>query len=326
MISLDPCDLELAPPARLREEFRQQLRDGLRRGAGEKFIPCKYLYDTDGSRLFEQICAQPEYYPTRTESWILERHAADIAAIAGEGCALVELGSGSSRKTRLVLDRLVSPAAYVPVDISAAALALATRAIRRRYPALPVLPVCADYTHVGWHLPELATAAVHRLFFFPGSTVGNFEPEDAMRFLRHLRHKGTPGDGLLVGVDLVKAAERLVAAYNDAAGVTAAFNLNLLERANRELNANFDPTQFVHEAVFDTATSRIEMRLVSRRTQDVHIAGEPFAFAAGEVITTEYSYKYELRDFRRLAREAGFTPSAVWTDPERLFSVHYLTA
>ncbi len=318
------CDLERPALDVAREEFRHEVCAGMRRPP--RSIPCKYLYDARGSELFERICTCPEYYPTRTEFRILAERGHAIAALAGEGCVLVELGSGSSRKTRRILDRLTSPAAYVPVDISPAALTGATRALRRRYHALPVLPVCADYTHIAWHLPDLATAAARRLFFFPGSTIGNFEPEDAVRFLRHLRLKGAPGDGLVIGVDLVKDSERLEAAYNDRSGVTAAFNLNLLVRSNRELATDFAIDQFTHEAVFNAAASRIEMRLRTGMAQDIHLDGERFALAAGEAISTEYWYKYDLAGFAALAGDAGFTPAATWTDPEQLFSVHYLVA
>lgn len=306
------------------DEFRRDLRDGLRRTP--RAIPSKYFYDARGSELFERICTCPEYYLTRSETAILETHALEIAALAGIGCTLVELGSGSSRKTRLVLDRLRRPAAYVPVDISSAALASAVHPLRSRYQALPILPVHADYTHVNWRLPERAVAAARRLFFFPGSTLGNFHPDDAERFLRHLRHKGSPGDGLLVGVDLVKDPAIITLAYNDRAGVTAEFNRNVLRRANRQLGTDFGVDTFAHEARFDPMAACIEMRLISRVVQNVRLDDTTFPFETGDAIITEYSYKYSLDGFTALAGRAGFTSCAVWTDPEGLFSVHFLIA
>lgn len=303
-----------------------QLRDDAWIGlaAPRKTLPCKYFYDARGSALFERICDLPEYYPTRTELAILEAHAGEMAACLGSRCLLIELGSGSSRKTRLLLDRLHEPAGYVPIDISSAALADSVRVLAKAYPSLEVLPVCADYGD-SLELPHPRVEPVRRAVFFPGSTIGNFTPPDAQRFLARMARMARSGGGILIGADLRKAPALLEAAYDDAAGVTAAFDLNLLVRLNEEVGADFALDRFRHRAVWNEAAGRIEMHLVSTVDQDVRVAGRRFRFAAGESIHTENSYKYSLDGFAKLAEGAGLAVRQVWTDERRWFSVQWLT-
>lgn len=303
-----------------RTEFEAEVIAGLT--APRKSLPPKYFYDAQGSALFEAITRLPEYYPTRTELAILEGHGPEIGALAPPGAALVEFGSGSSAKLRALLPHLPRPALYLPVDVSAEFLAAETEHLARDLPDLDVVPVAADFARP-FALPARA-GTMPRLGFFPGSTIGNFDPGAAARLLDHFGAVLGGGALLLVGVDLVKDAAILHAAYNDAAGVTAAFNLNLLARINRELGADFDLDAFVHRAVYDARLSRIEMHLVSRHPQTVRIGGVTLAFAAGESIHTENSYKYTVPGFRALAAGAGWTALAVWTDPHHLFSVHAL--
>jgi dimethylhistidine N-methyltransferase len=278
--------------------------------------------------LFNQICEQPEYYPTRTELQITRDHADEIAAAIGAGCVLVEYGSGSSLKTRILLDHLREPTAYVPIDISREHLLRSSRALAASYPGLAVRPVWADYTGE-FHLPTIDGRERRRggrvVAYFPGSTIGNFEPTEARQFLESVRRVCGRGGSLLIGVDLKKDPSLLNAAYNDAAGVTAAFNLNLLTRINRELGANFDTSAFEHHAFFNAAAGRVEMHLVSRRRQRVELGdGASISFEPGETIHTENCYKYTLASFRALAAEAGYRPEQVWTDEAGWFSVHYL--
>jgi dimethylhistidine N-methyltransferase len=303
-------------------QFREDVLSGL--AGPEKTLPCKYLYDERGSRLFDRICDLPEYYPTRTEVSILRRYAAEMAAELGPDCLVVEYGSGSAMKTPLLLERLRHPAGYVPVDISREHLLASAAAIARRFPAIEVLPVWADFT-TDFDLPVPRRAPRRRAVFFPGSTIGNFGPEEAVRLMRGVARLCGPRGGFLVGVDLRKPREILEPAYDDAAGVTAAFNKNLLVRINRELGGTFDLDQFDHRAVFDDRHSRIEMHLVSRKRQVVKIGGVSVWFAAGESICTEHSYKYTRETFRELAMTAGLALGEIWTDDDRLFSVQYLT-
>lgn len=291
--------------------------------ASPKRLPPKLFYDAEGSRLFERITGLPEYYPTRTEIGILRGNAADIAALVPQGAALLEFGAGASTKVRVLLDVLPMLGAYVPVDVSGEFLEAEAERLRRDIPALRVVPLVADFTQP-FGLPA-SIAALPRAGFFPGSTIGNLDPPEAERFLRHAGRVLGPGAALIVGVDLVKDAGVLLAAYDDAAGVTAAFNLNVLARLNRELGADFVLDGFGHRACFDPVLSRIEMHLVSRWRQVVHVAGRTIAFAAGETIHTENSYKYGIEGFRALARRAGWRPAQVWTDAGRLFSVHALS-
>src|SRR5262245_29142147 len=288
-----------------------------------KQLPPKYFYDEAGSQLFEEITELPEYYPTRTELSILREHAADIVRSFGPNTALVEFGSGSTRKVRILLAAAPSIEAYVPVDISAEMLSQEAAQLQHDYPRLRVLPVAADFTQP-FRLPD-AINGLARAGFFPGSTIGNFEPHDASAFLVHARRMLGRKAVLIIGVDLAKDVNVLNAAYDDAAGVTAKFNLNLLARINRELGGDFDLDSFSHEAFYNCERHRIEMHLASRKRQKVRVAGRVIEFRAGETIHTENSYKYTIESFGALARGAGWTPSAVWTDERSYFSVHALT-
>ena len=300
------------------DDFRADVLAGLARTP--KSIPPKYFYDAAGSALFERICELPEYYPTRTELAIMHADVNAIAQLIGRDTRLVELGSGASTKTRLLIEA-ARPAAYIPIDISRAALELAAAALARDYAWLNILPLCADFTRPV-ELPRVAGIGTLRdVVYFPGSTIGNFTPEEALVFLRHVRE--LVGAGVLViGVDLKKDKPTLDAAYDDAQGVTAAFNLNLLTRINRELGGDFQLERFRHVAFYDVAKGRIEMHLESVAAQRVQIAGRVFDFAAGERIHTENSCKYTIEEFVALGRAAGFESLQVWTDPARLFSVH----
>ncbi len=302
------------------ESFRDAVLAGL--GRAHKRIPCKFFYDARGSALFEEICRLPEYYPTRTEIAILEENSADIAAHMGPHCRLIEFGSGASRKARILLRELERPAAYVPVDISGEHLRDAAISLAEDFPSVPVIAVCADYTGP-FPLPPLPGANGKRVGFFPGSTIGNFAPDAAVAFLANYARILGPGGEMLIGVDLKKDTDILEAAYNDRAGVTAAFNLNLLERINRELDGDLDIDRFEHVAFYNEAEGRVEIYIRSLADQQASIAGERFAFAEDELIHTEYSYKYWVEEFRRLAARAGFRPVDTWTDPGELFSVHY---
>lgn len=287
-----------------------------------KTLPPKLFYDAAGARLFERICALPEYYLTRAELEILEARVEEIAELTGPGAALIEYGSGAGVKVRLLLDALREPSAYVPIDISAAQLARVAADIAREYPQLLVRPLAADYTRP-MSLPELPQGG-RRLAFFPGSTIGNFHPTEAAAFLRRIRHTIGDEGALVLGVDRRKDPAILRAAYDDAAGVTAAFNRNVLQRLNRELGADFDLTRFSHRAVFNDAASRIEMHLVSEGEQTVHVAGERITFEAGETIWTESSYKYDRSALETLVASAGFRLVRCWTDVKERFWLLYL--
>lgn len=317
---MDAACLSVAPDfgAPFNDPFAQSLLDGLRRTPKE--MACKYFYDDAGSRLFDRICELPEYYQTRTETALLARHAEEIAALMGDGAEIVEFGAGSLRKVRILLEA-ARPSAYTPLDISGDYLKGVVQDLSADYPRLTLRPVAGDFT-LPITLPALC-GNPRRAGFFPGSTIGNFKPEAAMALLRRMR-ASLNGGGLLIGVDLVKDPARLHAAYNDAAGVTALFNKNLLARANRELEADFDMDGFAHYAPYNPLAHRIEMYLVSTRRQRVTIAGETFDFAPGEAVHTEDSHKYTIESFREMAARAGFRPRAVWTDPERLFAIHWL--
>jgi dimethylhistidine N-methyltransferase len=302
-------------------EFARDLKLAL--AARPRSISPKYFYDAQGSALFDRICELPEYYPTRTELAILGGNAHEIAAHIGANAQIVEFGAGSLRKVRLLLDAMKQPAGYVPIDISGEHMALSAAELQRDYPGLRVEPVFADYTQ-DFQLPA-PVAAGRRVGFFPGSTIGNFTPQEALHFLgrtaRLLR-----GGALLLGADLIKEPAILHAAYNDAQGVTAAFNLNLLARANRELGTAFVLEQFAHSAFYNAPQQRIEMHLVSRCAQTVVLEGQTFEFEEGETLHTENSCKFTTQGLRRLAARAGFRPGPVWTDAERLFSVQWLHA
>jgi len=300
--------------------FAADVLEGL--AATPKQLPAKYFYDEAGSRLFERITELPEYYPTRTELRILESSAASIARLTDPGAALIEFGSGSTAKARLLLRHMASVRAYVPVDISAEFVNGEAARLQADFPALEVLPVAADFTGA-FELPA-AVKAGPRLGFFPGSTIGNLEPHEVTGFLRRAKRVLGRGAAFVVGVDLVKDPEVLNAAYNDSQGVTAQFNRNLLVRINRELGADFDVSAFEHHAFYHRELRRIEMHLASLRRQKVRILGKCFEFRAGETIHTENSYKYSLESFAALARGSGWTPVSVWTDAGGNFSIHAL--
>jgi dimethylhistidine N-methyltransferase len=283
-------------------------------------LPPKYFYDAAGSALFEQITRLPEYYPTRCELALLHENAVAMASFFPSGCALVEFGSGSSRKARILLGAAATVEAYVPIDISGDFLQQDAAQLRRDFPHLAVHAVIADFT-VASELPS-AVAHMPRVGFFPGSTIGNFEPHEAAAFLRRAGRLLGASAILLVGVDLIKAPDILYRAYNDAAGVTAKFNLNLLGRINRELGADFDLTAFEHHAFYNAERRRIEMHLASTRRQRVRVCSTTVEFRAGETIHTENSYKYSIDSFQALAHGSGWSPLAVWNDG--LFSVHLL--
>jgi dimethylhistidine N-methyltransferase len=289
-----------------------------------KSIAPKYFYDAEGSRLFDLICELPEYYPTRTETALLREHAADIAQHIGPQADLIEFGAGAMTKVRLLLDALQSPSRYVPIDISGDYLEEAAQGLRAQYPQLRVEPLVADYGQ-GLALPASPAGARRRVGFFPGSTIGNYTPDEAVEFFT-MAAGVLRGGALLVGADLIKEPAVLHAAYSDAQGVTAAFNLNLLARANRELGANFDLAQFAHSAFYNAPLQRIEMHLMSRIRQKVTLCGQTFSFEEGETLHTENSYKFTIDGLRDLARKAGFTPGTVWLDAGRKFSVHWLNA
>jgi dimethylhistidine N-methyltransferase len=287
-------------------------------------ISPKYFYDAAGSQLFDRICELPEYYPTRTEISILERHSGDIAALAGPRAEIVEFGAGSLRKVRLLLDAFDDPARYLPIDISGEHLAAAAAQLRVDYPGLEVHPVTADYTQ-RLLLPASVPGAGQRVGFFPGSTIGNFTPQEALQFL-NVAAQVLRGGALLIGADLVKDPHVLHAAYNDSQGVTAAFNLNLLARANRELGTGFNLERFAHYAFYNPLLQRIEMHLVSRCDQVVDVCGRQSEFTEGETLHTENSHKFTVDGLRALAQRAGFRAGPVWTDDNRWFSVHWLYA
>lgn len=290
-----------------------------------KTLPCKYFYDETGSRLFDEICQLDEYYPTRTETAIMRAHAGEMAALMGRDVVLVEYGSGSSTKSRILLDHLPDLEAYVPIDISKEHLCRSADCLACEYAGLPIHPVCADYT-APFRLPTFGRENATWSVYFPGSTIGNFHKPEAVRFLRQIARVVGACGGLLIGVDLKKDKRVIEAAYNDRRGITAAFNMNLLRRINRELGADFDLDQFRHYAFYNEDRGRIEMHLRSLASQTVGLNGTEIAFGAGETIFTECSYKYSLDGFACLAAEAGFTVSRVWTDPAHLFSVQYLVA
>lgn len=306
------------PHAAQREAFRADVINGLSRTP--KTLPSRWLYDDRGSELFEQITRLPEYYPTRTETAILTGHAAALADFAGEGATLVEYGAGAGVKTEILLAALDRPAAYVPVDIAGDFLFAAAARIESRFPSLDVRPVVADFTD-DFDLPDDLPQAGRRVGFFPGSTIGNLSTSEAVSFLKQVRRHAGEGGRAIIGADLKKALPVLLDAYDDAAGVTAAFDLNLLARANRELGATFDLAGFVHQARWNEAVSAVEMHLSSRRQQTVTVDGRSFDFAQGETIHTESSRKYSVDAFATLADRAGWSVTARWLDDDGLFAV-----
>ncbi|MFO8098244.1 MAG: L-histidine N(alpha)-methyltransferase [Salinibacter sp.] len=310
--------LNQAPPST--DSFRDTALTGLQKS--QKEIPSKFLYDERGSKLFDAICRTEEYYPTRTEIDIMKTHVEEMVDAIGPRALLAEYGSGSSLKTRVLLDHVDDLALYVPIDISREHLVDSAEQIAELYPHIPVQPLCADYTDE-FDLPEPPRPAARTVVYFPGSTLGNFQPSDARDFLADIATTVGPDGGILIGVDLKKDVDTLRAAYNDADGVTAAFNKNLLRRMNRELEATFDLDRFEHQALWNEEEGCIEMHLRSQADQTVTVAGEVISFEEGETIRTEYSYKYTLDDFEALAAQAGFVVDQVWTDDQSLFSVQY---
>ena len=302
----------------------RSLRDEVLAGlaARPRRLHCKLFYDLEGSRLFEEICAQPEYYLTRSEIDILTRHGDDIAGALGENVTLVELGSGSSTKTRLLLDALDAPAAYVPVDISAEFLDESAASLRAAYPRLRIVPVAADFTAAMPAVDELDVPAERVVTFFSGSSIGNFEPSAASELMAAAAEIGGADGRLLIAADLRKEGHVLEAAYDDAAGITAAFNLNILARLNRDLAADFDVDGFHHRAVWNADASRIEMHIVSRRPQRVRLGDAALDFGEGEVIVSEHCYKYTVDGFAEMGRSVGLDREALWLDADGRYSLH----
>jgi dimethylhistidine N-methyltransferase len=304
-----------------RAVFRTEVLTGL--SQTPKRLPCKYFYDRRGSMLFDAICAQPEYYLTRTEQRIMEQNSHEMAAEIGADVALIEFGSGSSLKTKYLLRNLHRPSTYIPVDISRDHLMETAMRLRREFSDIEVQPVCADFT-TDFELPAMPEG-VRRVVYFPGSTIGNFEPTGAVRLLHRVAGLCGDGGGLIVGIDLVKDSEIIERAYNDAAGVTSEFNLNLLLRINRDLCADFDLDAFRHYAVYDSRLQRVDIRLMSLGEQRVRINGSAFSFSQGEFIHTEYSHKYTCDRFVRFASEAGLKLTRTWMDEKQHFAVLFLT-
>jgi dimethylhistidine N-methyltransferase len=291
-------------------------------GRTPKVLSPKFFYDELGSRLFEKITELPEYYLTRTELSIMRQHIGEIVNLVGPQASLIEFGSGSSMKTRILLEHLERLAAYVPVDISRDHLVAVAEALALGFPHIEVLPVAADFTQP-FDLPHPRVMPLRNIVYFPGSTIGNFSPAAAQELLEVMHQEAKEDGALLIGVDLKKDRSILERAYNDSAGVTACFNLNMLRRLNNEFGANFDLSRFEHRAVYQEDAGRIEMHLVARCKQTVTVAGENFVFEQGESIRTECSHKYTLEEFAEMARRAGFEVDTVWTDPGKLFSVQY---
>ncbi|WP_416825485.1 L-histidine N(alpha)-methyltransferase [Ectobacillus polymachus] len=310
--------LDLEPNA---ENFYNEVFAGLNKE--QKQLDSKLLYDEKGSNLFEKITTLPEYYLTRTELLILRRYAKEIVSYFGEHALLIDLGSGSSEKVKILLDKVPNLAAYIAVDISKVFLEKSAIALANEYPNLKVAAMCADYTQ-SIDLPDIYQER-KRIVFFPGSTFGNFEPSHAEAFLKRISKMLTKGDGLLIGIDMKKDTSILHRAYNDSLGVTAAFNLNVLDRINRELHASFQLHQFKHDAFYNDEQERIEMHIKSLVDQVVMIDKKPIVFKKGETIHTENSYKYDINSFQTMTEKNGFKTKQVWTDPDSLFSVHYLT-
>jgi dimethylhistidine N-methyltransferase len=310
-------DLELA-----KSDFLNEVIKGL--SSGPRTLPCKFFYDERGAQLFQKICELPEYYITRTELEILRIRGAEIASELGSQIELIGLGTGAGTKTRILLEELNEPAVYIPIDISKKQLQRSTARFHEIFPRLEILPVCADYLE-HFELPLPRRPSSRSVVYFPGSTIGNFEPNAATAFLRRLVDLCGPDGGLLIGVDLQKDRHVIEAAYNDSQGVTAEFNLNLLARANRELDADFDLRRWSHRAIYNPIQGRIEMYLISETDQSVRIEDRQFHFHAAEKILTEYSYKHTPEGFAALAHNAGFEFQKMWTDDARLFGVFYFT-
>lgn len=300
----------------------QEIVHGLQQD--EKMISPKFFYDERGSQLFDQITELPEYYPTETELAIMQDNIDEIAALVGPQASLIEYGSGSSLKTRVLLEHLIDLAVYVPVDISEEHLLTSARQIRDEFPGIEVLPVVADFTR-HFDLPDPAIMPRRNIVYFPGSTIGNFAHEAACELLEVMYDEAGEDGAMLIGVDLQKDPEIIEAAYNDAAGVTAEFNLNMLRHLNREYGSDFDLDSWSHDAHYNRAKGRIEIRLINDRKQTVNIGDDTVVVEKGEGILTEYSHKYTLEGFAEMAEGAGFKVARVWTDAEQLFSVHFCT-
>jgi dimethylhistidine N-methyltransferase len=307
------------------DQFLSDIIAGL--SSQPKTLPCKYFYDERGSQLFDEICQTDEYYYTRTELSILDEVLPTVANMIGPNADILEFGSGAGIKIRKLIDALETPRSYCPIDISEEILLASSHELQQQYPELDVHPIVADYlSPIDLH-ESFADESVHRkLVFFPGSTISNFDMPDAMHFLKHIRSLLSPDDALLIGVDLIKPIPKMLAAYNDRKGVTAAFNLNLLDRIAATYETNLDISRFLHHAIYNAEKHRIEMHLISQEAQVIDVEGHRFHFDARETIHTENSYKYSIEGFRMMGLNAGFEPFEVFTDPENLFAVHYLIA
>ena len=301
--------------------FLDDVIDGL--STVPKELSCKYFYDQAGSELFDQICELDEYYLTRAETAIINKHVDEMAYQLGKRVMLIEFGSGSSTKTRLILERLQAPAAYVPIDISRSHLLAVAGGLRQSFPHLEVLPIVGDFTKP-FQLPKSTAPPSHAAVFFPGSTIGNFKPEEAQKLLQRIAGLLGEDGGLLIGIDLQKEPAMIEAAYNDAKGITAAFNLNLLHRINRELDGDFEVSEFEHLAEYNEEFGRVETYIVSRKQQSVRIGDESFSFEKGERIFTEYSHKYTIAGFENMAGQAGFSLHKYWTDDQNRFAILHL--
>jgi dimethylhistidine N-methyltransferase len=314
-----PLWTELRAPT-VDTEFREEVLRGL--SNRPKYLPCRFFYDAAGSKLFEEITRLPEYYPTRVEVALLQEQAQNIVALVPKGALVVEFGSGSSQKTELLLRALNEPMAYVPIEISPAALYPAASRIGRLFPRMPIFPILGGFENLG--SLKLPADAGFSLGFFPGSTIGNLLQGEAVGFLKSARALFGGNAAFLIGADLIKPLDILLPAYNDGQGVTAAFNRNILARINRELGGTFEIGAFAHEAIWNAAETRVEMHLRSLCPQSVQVAGRSIAFAMGETIHTENSHKYSIQSFQALARESGWSPIHCWTDQQNYFSLHYL--
>ena len=314
--------IQVLPELQSTADFSTEVVAGL--AANPRTLPCKYFYDERGAVLFQKICELPEYYITRTEIDILDRNRTEIASQLGPAIQLIGLGTGAGTKTRILIEALAKPAVYIPVDISEKQLRESTALFRKIFPELEILPVCADYLQ-SVVLPSPLHKPARNIVYFPGSTIGNFEPDEAVQFLRRIANICRDGGGLLVGADLKKDPWVLEAAYNDKAGVTAQFNLNLLERINRELGTDFDLDHWRHQAIYNSEAGRIEMYLISEIDQFAHVNEHKFHFRRGNKIITEFSYKYAPQEFATLADKAGFNFVRMWTDDSRLFGIFYFS-
>jgi len=308
-----------------RSQFRTEVIAGL--SGMPPTLPCKYLYDARGSELFEAICQTRDYYVTRADLALHETHMGDIAKFVGKGAHIIEFGSGAGIKTRLLLAGLDHPRAYTPIEISTVALAESTRDLRATFPNLEIRPLQADYTQpIDDQALQLDPPATKRVIYFPGSTIGNFERQEALDFLIRMRNIAGEAGAILIGVDLIKPVEQLLRAYDDRQGLTAAFNLNLLEHIRRELDAEIDLDAFDHQSRFNSGFQRVEMHLVANRPTVIQIDDRKFEFQPGQSIHTENSHKYSIDSFQELADQANLKPKQVWTDPDDLFSMHWLEA